>query len=407
SALLADPYPCAFLSWQYDAKYLGQRDVQEAMTSLAQKAREHPAKSCRGAAAGGETPPVTPPPPPPPLPVPPQAGFIAPDCTAGTVCQFSDGSTDADGTIASRTWNFGDQGTATDPNPAHTYASAGTYTITLSVTDDDGGTSTVSASLTVAAAPLPNQSPTAAFTAPSCTASLPCRFTDGSADSDGSIVSRSWIFGPGASSSETNPSSVFAAAGTYLVTLIVTDDQGASSSIAQNVVVAAAPLPVIKAPVLSLRLIAKAGREYVRLTWTGASGATVDLYKNERREKVVNDGVVTRAPISAGPTTYSYRICEAGSTNCSNTTTVTLSSPTISLQVTGSSGDRRQRATLAWANATGSKVDVYRNGTLLKTTRNDGQFFDSQERRGPATDSYKVCQAATATCSNAVTVIFR
>ena len=53
---------------------------------------------------------------------------------------FTDTSTDSDGTIASRLWNFGDGTTSTAANPSHTYAAAGTYTVTLTVTDDDGAT---------------------------------------------------------------------------------------------------------------------------------------------------------------------------------------------------------------------------------------------------------------------------
>ena len=60
------------------------------------------------------------------------------------------GSTDADGTIAGYAWNFGD-GSAhgTGATPSHTYAAAGTYTVTLTVTDDDGATDTVSHDVTV------------------------------------------------------------------------------------------------------------------------------------------------------------------------------------------------------------------------------------------------------------------
>ena len=61
-------------------------------------------------------------------------------------------STDADGTIASYSWDFGDS----TPNgsgvtPSHTYAAAGTYTVVLTVTDDDGDTDTDTQSVTVTA----------------------------------------------------------------------------------------------------------------------------------------------------------------------------------------------------------------------------------------------------------------
>jgi subtilisin family serine protease len=69
-------------------------------------------------------------------------------CT-GLSCTFTDASTDSDGTIASRSWNFGDGTTSTAANPSKTYAAAGTYTVTLTVTDDKGATGTTTRSVTV------------------------------------------------------------------------------------------------------------------------------------------------------------------------------------------------------------------------------------------------------------------
>jgi len=83
----------------------------------------------------------------PPANVPPVANFS--DTVSGLAVNFTDSSTDSDGTIASRSWNFGDGATSTATNPSHTYAAAGTYTVSLQVTDNSGATNTKTASVTV------------------------------------------------------------------------------------------------------------------------------------------------------------------------------------------------------------------------------------------------------------------
>ncbi|GAB3388667.1 FG-GAP-like repeat-containing protein [Lysobacter fragariae] len=67
----------------------------------------------------------------------------------GTTLVFTDASTDSDGTIASRAWNFGDGTTSTAANPSRTYASGGTYNVTLNVTDNYGGTGSVTKAVVV------------------------------------------------------------------------------------------------------------------------------------------------------------------------------------------------------------------------------------------------------------------
>jgi len=73
--------------------------------------------------------------------------------TSDLTADFTDNSTDGDGSIASWSWNFGDNNSSTTQDPSHTYAAAGTYNVTLTVTDNDGESATVTQVVTVSAAP--------------------------------------------------------------------------------------------------------------------------------------------------------------------------------------------------------------------------------------------------------------
>lgn len=154
-------------------------------------------------------------------------------------------STDTDGTIESYAWDFGDGATATGATASNTYASAGTYDITLVVTDDDGAETSLSESVTVTA-PQQNQAPEAAFT--SSIAGLTAAFDSaGSIDPDGSIEAYAWTFGDDETSTQASPTHTYASAGTYEVTLTVTDDSGESDTASEQVTVSTPP-PANEAP---------------------------------------------------------------------------------------------------------------------------------------------------------------
>jgi PKD repeat protein len=71
--------------------------------------------------------------------IPPEAGFRQVVDRFSNKVDFTDESSDQDGSIASYSWDFGDNsGTSTSRNPTYTYAAAGTYDVTLTVTDDSG-----------------------------------------------------------------------------------------------------------------------------------------------------------------------------------------------------------------------------------------------------------------------------
>jgi PKD repeat protein len=172
-----------------------------------------------------------------------------------------DSSTVLGGTIVAWLWNFGDGGTSTSQNPTHTYAAEGSYLVSLTITASNGTMAESSTTVEVEAVLDDGDDPVADFTTsingktvtytdtstdadgtvesrlwdfgdglPTADFSvivtnLSAAFTDTSTDvSPGTIVSRSWNFGDGHTSTATNPTNVYAAAGGYNVTLTVTDN---------------------------------------------------------------------------------------------------------------------------------------------------------------------------------------
>ncbi|MDH3297601.1 MAG: PKD domain-containing protein, partial [Gemmatimonadota bacterium] len=161
-----------------------------------------------------------------------------------------------------------------------------------------------------------NQPPAPDFTF--TTNLLTASFTDASSDSDGAVVSWNWDFGDGQGSSVQNPSHTYAANGTYTVTLTATDDDGDSDSISKSVTVNDGSGYSLQATGFKLR-----GRHSVDLTWSGASTAEVDITRNGTLiATTANDGAYTDTTDTRGSATYTYQVCDAGTSTCSNEATV-------------------------------------------------------------------------------------
>ncbi len=166
--------------------------------------------------------------------------------TSGTVpftVNFSSaGSSDPDGTIASYAWDLNGNGVytdavdSTDVNPsAVPYSTAGTFAVTLRVTDNSGGQKT-SSPITITANAAGNQLPVAQASATPTSGTVPftVNFSSaGSSDPDGTIASYAWdlngngVYTDAVDSTAPNPSAVpYSTAGTFAVTLRVTDNSG-------------------------------------------------------------------------------------------------------------------------------------------------------------------------------------
>lgn len=137
------------------------------------------------------------------------------------------------------TWNFGDGTLGSGASTRHAYASAGTFPVTLTVTNGKGATTTLTTKAIVTDA---SDSPVASAGGPyTGVAGQPLHF-DGS-DSGGSQLTYSWSFGDGDGGSGVRPVHTYAATGSYLVTLTVDDGRGGRNSSSTLVTIPDAKAP--------------------------------------------------------------------------------------------------------------------------------------------------------------------
>lgn len=172
----------------------------------------------------------------------PVANFTS-SCT-DLSCTFTDLSSDPDvgDGVDSWSWNFGDGSSSASQNSAHSYANAGSFDVTLTVGDKNGGSKNITKTVSVSAAPAPG-GPMANFSVV-CT-SLDCTFTDAST-TDGAGVTWDWDFGDVSahSSAQNPPVHTYAATGlaTYTAKLTVTDNGFTSTKSTEFTVSPAATL---------------------------------------------------------------------------------------------------------------------------------------------------------------------
>ncbi len=141
-------------------------------------------------------------------------------------------SYDPDGEIHAYTWDLGDQTIKNGSQITHRYTSEGNYTITLTVTDDKGSSSSNTTTARIHAGISTLQKPVVKPIIPTegITQNMLSFSIGGTYDADGNIVNYSWDFGDGTTSQLMNTTHVYATEGSYTVTFTVEDNDGMTNT---------------------------------------------------------------------------------------------------------------------------------------------------------------------------------
>ena len=177
----------------------------------------------------------------------PVARFVY-DANNLTVVFNASASSDPDGSIANYSWIFGDETGAFGEAVGHIYAMNGTYNVTLTVADNKGGKNSTSRDLAVSmkVTPVEASKPMALIEIQVNELTVSVSGAKSRAPEGGSIVIYSWAFGDGAAATGVNATHTYAANGSYMITLIVTDDKGATGNTSVIVDVKATPVEAPK-----------------------------------------------------------------------------------------------------------------------------------------------------------------
>ncbi|MFA6183445.1 MAG: PKD domain-containing protein, partial [Acidithiobacillus sp.] len=172
----------------------------------------------------------------------PTAGFLHGAACQGTSVAFTDLSiSNTTGGISGWAWDFGDPGSGTAntsglQHPTHSYNTAGTYTVSLVVSIPGGCSDTATLPVVVSAPPAVD------FTQVAGCNGDTTQFTSSASVNMAATQGWYWQFGDGATSFVVDPMHIYASAGTYTVTLTISDTAGCTNTKAKPVVVVPGPL---------------------------------------------------------------------------------------------------------------------------------------------------------------------
>ena len=317
-----------------------------------------------------------------------KSSLTGPVAAPASITASTAGSSDPDGSIVASAINFGDgSAPVSGPSASHTYSTAGTYTITGTVTDNLGATASKSAAIVISSST--NLPPLAVIAATPNSAYAPATISvsaAGSSDPDGTIASSLISFGDGTSASGLTASHIFSAAGVYTLTAKVTDNLGASSTATTSVTVKA-PEVIVSSPTSGSLLPSQ-----VHVVASGFSGYPViamQIYVDGTIVYSVNsanlDGTIL---VASGPHTLLVKGWDNAGRNFSKQLAVTINKPPVAA-LTLSSGSILVGGSITASAANSTDSD----GTIVTTVISFGD--GSSAAAVSASHQYKVAGTYT------------
>lgn len=304
----------------------------------------------------------------------------------GATIQFASTAADSDGSIQSYAWDFGDSTSGTGANPTHAYATAGSYTVSLTVTDDGGLTATATKTVSIAGPP---QAPVASAGGPYSGFAGTSLVFDGraSVDPDGSIVSYQWTFGDGGTATGSAPSHTYAQVGNYNVTLLVTDNSGLTASQTTTASITV-PAPVVTMTAPSSGAVV-AANSTVRLIASVSSADPISSVQFFQGSTLLGNGTLV-TPATTPPTYFfDWANVPAGSysvtAKATKTNGIVGTSAPVNLTVSGPPTVSITAPANNATFATGANITVDANAAASTGSVSKVEFFTGSTKFGEDT----------------------
>ncbi len=301
-------------------------------------------------------------------PVAPTANFSA-DPASGCVplaVTFTDQST---GDVDTYSWDFGDGGTSTVQNPTYTYNSAGTYTVSLTVSGPGGNdTETKTDFITVQ-----DGSVTADFSATPLSGDAPLNvtFTDAST---GDVDTYSWDFGDGGSSTSQNPSYTYNTAGVYTVSLTVSNACGSDAETKVDYVTVTEP--PCDAPIAEFSGTPLSGDSPLQVSFTDNSSNSPTSWSWD-----FGDGgtATTQNPSHTYNSAGTYTVSLTVTNSCGNDTEtkvdyVTVTEPPVGDELHVGTLSAQMNVFFRWSQAQATVQIVDQNGSAVSDATVNGTW---------------------------------